>query len=57
MKGTWTSSAPPWNRQGRDVDCLPANGANGPRFTSMIYRVIGVDVYDLDDDADGVGCE
>ncbi len=57
VNNTCTPGYRPCIRQGRDVDCLPANGANGPRFTSMIYRVTGVDVYDLDDDEDGVGCD
>lgn len=39
----------------RDVDCLGGNG-NGPAFSGRVM-VIGVDVYGLDADGDGVGCE
>jgi hypothetical protein len=38
-----------------DVDCLGGSG-NGPEYTGTV-RVIGPDVYDLDRDSDGVGCE
>lgn len=38
-----------------DVDCLGGSG-NGPAYTGPV-RVIGPDVYDLDRDGDGYGCE
>jgi PASTA domain-containing protein len=38
-----------------DYDCLGGSG-DGPEYTGMV-RVIGVDIYDLDADNDGVGCE
>jgi hypothetical protein len=38
-----------------DVDCAGGSG-NGPAYTGMV-EVIGVDVYDLDRDGDGIGCE
>jgi hypothetical protein len=38
-----------------DVDCAGGSG-NGPAYTGTV-RVIGPDVYDLDRDGDGVGCE
>jgi hypothetical protein len=38
-----------------DVDCAGGSG-NGPEYTGMV-RVIGVDIYDLDRDGDGWGCE
>jgi len=38
-----------------DVDCAGGSG-NGPAYTGMV-RVIGVDIYGLDRDGDGVGCE
>lgn len=38
-----------------DVDCLGGSG-NGPEYVGMV-TVIGPDVYDLDRDGDGVGCE
>ena len=47
----------PCIRRGPDVDCLPADGDNGPRYTSTTYRVTGPDIYDLDRDNDGFGCE
>ncbi len=40
----------------RDVDCAGGNG-NGPAFVAGPIRVIGRDVYRLDGDGDGVGCE
>ncbi|MEU5943836.1 G5 domain-containing protein [Micromonospora sp. NPDC047548] len=39
-----------------DVDCL-RNGGNGPKYISGPVRVIGEDVYDLDRDGNGIGCE
>ena len=38
-----------------DVDCLGGSG-NGPEYVGTV-SVIGFDEYDLDRDADGVGCE
>ncbi len=38
-----------------DVDCAGGSG-NGPAYTGRV-DVIGPDVYDLDRDGDGVGCE
>lgn len=39
-----------------DVDCAGGNG-NGPVYVSGPIRVIGPDVYRLDDDGDGKACE
>jgi hypothetical protein len=39
-----------------DVDCKPGKG-NGPAYVTGPIRVIGPDVYGLDSDNDGVGCE
>ncbi len=38
-----------------DVDCASGSG-DGPAYTGRV-RVVGPDVYDLDRDGDGVGCE
>jgi beta-lactam-binding protein with PASTA domain len=38
-----------------DYDCAGGSG-DGPRFTGPV-RVSGIDIYDLDDDSDGRGCE
>jgi hypothetical protein len=38
----------------RDVDCIGGNG-RGP-FVGRV-KVVGPDVYRLDDDGDGIGCE
>ncbi|MEV6279987.1 hypothetical protein [Nocardia sp. NPDC051832] len=38
-----------------DVDCANGNG-DGPAYTGPV-RVIGPDVYNLDDNGNGVGCE
>jgi hypothetical protein len=38
-----------------DVDCAGGSG-NGPEYTGRV-RVIGPDVYGLDRDGDGIGCE
>lgn len=38
-----------------DVDCLGGSG-NGPEYTGRV-TVIGPDVYDLDRDGNGIGCE
>jgi hypothetical protein len=39
-----------------DVDCLGGRG-NGPEYVAGPVEVVGTDIYDLDRDADGVGCE
>jgi hypothetical protein len=39
-----------------DVDCAGGSG-NGPAYASDPVRVAGVDVYGLDRNGDGVGCE
>ena len=39
-----------------DVDCARGSG-NGPSYVSGPVRVIGTDVYGLDSNNDGVGCE
>lgn len=39
-----------------DVDCASGSG-NGPAYVSGPVYVTGSDVYDLDRDGDGVGCE
>ncbi|HSH31902.1 MAG TPA: G5 domain-containing protein [Candidatus Saccharimonadales bacterium] len=39
-----------------DVDCAAGNG-NGPAYVASPVRVIGSDIYDLDRDGDGYGCE
>ena len=39
-----------------DVDCASGRG-NGPAYLSEPATVIGNDIYDLDRDNDGVGCE
>jgi len=39
-----------------DVDCAGGSG-NGPAYVSGPVYVIGVDIYDLDRDGNGVGCE
>ena len=39
-----------------DVDCAGGKG-NGPSYVRGPVRVIGVDVYDLDGDGDGYGCD
>lgn len=36
-------------------DCAGGSG-NGPHYTGVV-RVIGADVFDVDRDGDGVGCE
>lgn len=38
-----------------DVDCIGGSG-NGPEYTGQV-RVIGIDIYDLDRDGDGIACE
>jgi hypothetical protein len=39
-----------------DVDCADGGG-NGPAYVSGEVRVIGSDIYDLDRDGDGIGCD
>lgn len=39
-----------------DVDCAGGTG-NGPVYISGPVRVIGKDIYRLDGDKDGYGCE
>ena len=39
-----------------DVDCAGGSG-NGPAYVTGPVRVVGVDIYDLDRDGDGIGCE
>jgi hypothetical protein len=39
-----------------DVDCAGGSG-NGPQYVQGPVDVLGPDVYDLDRDGDGVGCE
>lgn len=39
-----------------DVDCAGGSG-NGPAYVSGPVKVVGPDVYDLDRDGDGIGCE
>jgi hypothetical protein len=39
-----------------DVDCA-GGGGNGPAYVTGPVRVIGTDVYYLDADHDGLGCE
>ncbi|GHC45565.1 hypothetical protein GCM10007315_03780 [Gemmobacter tilapiae] len=40
----------------RDVDCAGGSG-NGPAYVEGPVSVIGSDIYDLDRDGDGIGCE
>ena len=39
-----------------DVDCASGSG-NGPAYVDGPVTVIGIDIYKLDRDHDGVGCE
>jgi resuscitation-promoting factor RpfB len=39
-----------------DVDCAGGSG-NGPAYVQGPVTVIGSDIYDLDRDGDGIGCE
>ena len=39
-----------------DVDCAGGSG-NGPAYVQGPVKVIGVDIYGLDSDHDGIGCE
>ena len=38
-----------------DYDCVGGSG-NGPKYTGRV-TVLGPDVFDLDRDSDGIGCE
>jgi hypothetical protein len=38
-----------------DVDCSTGSG-NGPAYVTGPVRVIGTDIYGLDNDGDGIGC-
>ena len=39
-----------------DVDCAGGTG-NGPAYVKGPVKVIGKDIYGLDKDRDGIGCE
>lgn len=39
-----------------DVDC-PGGSGNGPAYAPGVVRVVGSDIYDLDRDGDGFGCD
>jgi hypothetical protein len=39
-----------------DVDCAKGSG-NGPAYVNGPVRVVGRDIYGLDRDKDGIGCE
>jgi len=39
-----------------DVDCAGGEG-NGPAYVKGPVKVIGKDIYKLDGDHDGIGCE
>ena len=39
-----------------DVDCGGGSG-NGPAYVYGVVKVIGSDIYDLDRDNDGYGCD
>ncbi|MGW4500318.1 G5 domain-containing protein [Micromonospora sp. NPDC004336] len=39
-----------------DVDCAGGSG-NGPAYVEGPVRVVGRDIYDLDRDGDGIGCD
>ena len=39
-----------------DVDCAGGSG-NGPEYVDGPVTVVGNDIYDLDRDGDGIGCE
>ncbi|WP_442880134.1 hypothetical protein [Arthrobacter sp. S2(2024)] len=39
-----------------DVDCAGGKG-NGPAYVRGPVKVIGTDIYGLDNDGDGIGCE
>jgi len=39
-----------------DVDCAGGSG-NGPAYVQGPVRVVGTDIYGLDADGDGIGCD
>ncbi|HEX9354781.1 MAG TPA: hypothetical protein VF933_13325, partial [Streptosporangiaceae bacterium] len=39
-----------------DVDCAGGSG-NGPAYVQGPVRVVGRDIYGLDADGDGIGCD
>ncbi|TRW78444.1 hypothetical protein FK535_25460 [Mycolicibacterium sp. 018/SC-01/001] len=39
-----------------DVDCAGGSG-NGPAYVQGPVTVVGTDIYDLDRDGNGTGCE
>jgi hypothetical protein len=39
-----------------DVDCAGGSG-NGPAYVNGPVKVVGTDIYDLDRDGNGIGCE
>ncbi|WP_373354461.1 hypothetical protein [Pseudoroseicyclus sp. CXY001] len=39
-----------------DVDCAGGSG-NGPAYVRGPVTVVGRDIYDLDRDGDGIGCD
>jgi resuscitation-promoting factor RpfB len=39
-----------------DVDCAGGSG-NGPKYVQGPVTVVGTDIYGLDRDGDGIGCE
>ena len=39
-----------------DVDCAGGSG-NGPAYVQGPITVVGIDIYHLDSDGDGIGCE
>jgi len=39
-----------------DVDCAGGEG-NGPEYVTGLVTATGSDVYGLDSDGDGIGCE
>lgn len=39
-----------------DIDCLGGSG-NGPAYVTGPVKVVGRDIYDLDRDGNGWGCE
>ena len=47
---------PPCVPIARDVDCAGGNG-NGPAYVQGPVRVIDRDIYGLDSDNNGIGCE
>jgi hypothetical protein len=39
-----------------DVDCL-GGGGNGPKYVQGPVYVVGIDIYELDRDGNGIGCD